>query len=145
MALPSSGTLSLNDIRVELGLAQSNVSLRSMSSTAGKSTPDAVSEFYGYSASPNYRTFSIMNNRSTSGEVCSLFGEDDLILYFFESGGDGSPACPSSGVYVYEDSALTTPFNGENSYWKSNQCGAGYYIVSVGDQPNFIEGITPCG
>lgn len=144
MALPSSGTLSLNDIRVELGLAQSNVSLRSMSSTAGKSTPDAVSEFYGYSASPNYRTFSIMNNKSTSGEVCSLFGEDDLTLYFFESGGDGSPACPSTGVYVYEDSALTVPFDGSNSYWKSNQCNAGYYIVTVGDQPNFIEGITPC-
>ena len=145
MALPSSGQLSLNDIRMELGLSQSNVSLRSMSSTAGFSTPDAVSEFYGYSATPNYRTFSIINSATTSGEVCSLFGEDDLTLYFFESGGDGSPACPSAGVYVYEDSSLTVPFNGKDSYWKSNQCGSGYYIVSVGDQPNFIEGITSCG
>ncbi len=51
MALPSSGQLSLNDIRAELSAASTNVSLRSMSSTAGKSTPDAVSEFYGYTHS----------------------------------------------------------------------------------------------
>jgi hypothetical protein len=42
MALPSSGQLSLNDIRVELGLAQSNVSLGSMSNSVGFTDPDAV-------------------------------------------------------------------------------------------------------
>jgi hypothetical protein len=50
MALPSSGQLSFSAIAGELGVSLSNVSLRSMSSTAGKSTPDAVSEFYGYGA-----------------------------------------------------------------------------------------------
>jgi hypothetical protein len=54
MALPGSGELSLGDIAGELGVGLSNVSLRSMSSTAGKSTPDAVSEFYGYSAAVTY-------------------------------------------------------------------------------------------
>ena len=49
MALPSSGQLSMSDIANEQGISLSNVSLRSMSSTAGFSTPDAVSEFYGYS------------------------------------------------------------------------------------------------
>jgi hypothetical protein len=49
MALPGSGVLSFSAIAGELGIGLSNVSLRSMSSTAGKSTPDAVSEFYGYS------------------------------------------------------------------------------------------------
>lgn len=50
MALPSSGNpLSFNQIRTELGLSQSNSSLRGMSSDAGKSVPDAVSEFYGFS------------------------------------------------------------------------------------------------
>lgn len=53
MALPSSGQLSLNDIRVELGAASTNVSLRALSNTAGFSVPDAVSEFYGYSAYSN--------------------------------------------------------------------------------------------
>lgn len=51
MALPSSGQLSLKDIGVELGITAGNqASLRSMSSTAGFSTPDSVSEFYNYSA-----------------------------------------------------------------------------------------------
>lgn len=49
MALPGSGALSFSAIAGELGVSLSNVSLRSMSSTAGKSTPDSVSEFYGYS------------------------------------------------------------------------------------------------
>lgn len=48
MALPSSGQLSLGDIAGELGVSLSSVSLRSMSSTAGFSTPDAVTDFYGY-------------------------------------------------------------------------------------------------
>jgi hypothetical protein len=144
MALPSSGQLSLNDIRVELGLAQSNVSLHSMSVTAGFSTPDAVSEFWGYPPTPNYRTFAIVNTATSSGEVCSILEEDNLTLYFYEDGGDGSPACPSTGVYVYEDSELSIPFDGKNSYWFSNQCSAGYYIVDNGDLTNFIEGITPC-
>ena len=49
MALPGSGQISLGDIAGELGVSLSNVSLRSMSSTAGFSTPDSVSDFYGYS------------------------------------------------------------------------------------------------
>ena len=48
MALPTSGPLSFTDIAGELSFS-SPYSLRSMSSTAGFSTPDAVSEFYGYS------------------------------------------------------------------------------------------------
>jgi hypothetical protein len=48
MALPPSGQISINQIRTELGTA--NGSLRSLSSLAGFSTPDAMSEFYGYSA-----------------------------------------------------------------------------------------------
>lgn len=53
MALPSSGQLSFSAIAGELG-AGSPYSLRSMSNTAGKSTPDSVSEFYGYSAAITY-------------------------------------------------------------------------------------------
>lgn len=49
MPLPSSGAISISQIRTELGT--SSGSLRNLSSLAGKSTPDAMSEFYGYSAS----------------------------------------------------------------------------------------------
>jgi hypothetical protein len=51
MPLPSSGAISISQIRTELGT--SSGSLRTLSSIAGKSTPDAMSEFYGYSASIN--------------------------------------------------------------------------------------------
>lgn len=55
MALPSSGPLSIGQIRTELG--SSSGSLRTLSAAAGKSTPDAISEFYGYSACPAYGTY----------------------------------------------------------------------------------------
>lgn len=48
MALPSSGQISIGQIRTEL--STSNGSLRALSALAGKSTPDAMSEFYGYAA-----------------------------------------------------------------------------------------------
>lgn len=47
MALQSSGPISINDIRRELGT--SNGSLRALSSQASKLPPDSMSEFYGYS------------------------------------------------------------------------------------------------
>jgi hypothetical protein len=53
MALPSSGPLSISAIRneeVNVGGMTSTYSLRQLSSQAGKSTPDSISEFYGYSA-----------------------------------------------------------------------------------------------
>jgi hypothetical protein len=137
MALPSSGQLSINDIRVELGQSQANSSLRSLSSIAGFSTPDAISEFYGYGA---YNTFAIINNGySSDGEACGDFGEDNLTLYFAGSG--GTPACPSTGVTVYVDQALSNPFNGNNLFYKSQQCGGGwYYILDTG----LIEGNGTC-
>lgn len=48
MPLPSSGQISISQIRTELGT--SNGSLRALSNLAGFSTPDAMSEFYNYSA-----------------------------------------------------------------------------------------------
>jgi hypothetical protein len=59
MALPSSGPLSIDDIRTELG--SSSGSLRTLSAAAGKSTPDAISEFYSYSSftpSDNFKVIS---------------------------------------------------------------------------------------
>jgi hypothetical protein len=48
MALQSSGAISISQIQAELG---GSYSLRALSAAAGFSTPDAMSEFYGYSAS----------------------------------------------------------------------------------------------
>lgn len=57
MALQSSGAISINDIRNELGT--SDGSLRALSATAGKGTPDGMNEFYGYSHAPAYVTMSM--------------------------------------------------------------------------------------
>lgn len=63
MALQSSGSISINQIRAELG--SGSYSLRTLSAAAGKSTPDAMSEFYGYSAtSPD--TLLVLSNSSSS-------------------------------------------------------------------------------
>jgi hypothetical protein len=141
MALPSSGPLSINDIRVELGQSQANSSLRTLSNLAGFSTPDAISEFYGYSPALNYRTLAIIDiGYGDPSEACSDRNEDNLTLYFFESGGDGSPACPTTGVTVYTNTALSTVFNGQSSWYKSAQCNATYLILSNG----LIEGVEPC-
>ena len=54
MAINYSGTLSMGNatagqsIRLEEGGPTTDISLRSLSSVAGKATPDAMSEFYGY-------------------------------------------------------------------------------------------------
>lgn len=80
MPLQSSGQITMQDIANEQGVTLSNVSLRSMSNTAGFAVPDAISEFYGYSSYSNdyfYRndgvndyvsgTWSILTNLSTGG------------------------------------------------------------------------------
>ena len=141
--LPCTGPLSINDIRTELQQSQGNNSLRTLSSLAGFSTPDAISEFYCYSYY-NYRSFSIVNIRYGSyTEACESREEDNLTLYFYEAGGDGSPACPNISVTVYTDINLTAPFDGGGYWFKSNSCGASYNILG---SPNrgFIEGISYC-
>lgn len=51
MALQNSGAISLSEIKTELG--SSSNSLRTLSSAAGFSTPDSMSEFYGYASYTN--------------------------------------------------------------------------------------------
>lgn len=79
MALPSSGQLSLNDIRAELSAASTNVSLRSMSSTAGKSTPDAVSEFYGYSGISTGLSSALYTQNLSTSTAWDIFQGDNEI------------------------------------------------------------------
>ena len=78
MALQSSGQISLNNIATELALTPP-FSLRSMSSTAGKSTPDSVSEFYGYSAAITYT----YHNNYAAGDPC---GDNFWDIYLGSNG-----------------------------------------------------------
>jgi len=61
MALQSSGRISFGDIRTELGT--SSGSMRELSSLANFSTPDAISEFYGYP--PNNTTTTTSTTTTT--------------------------------------------------------------------------------
>lgn len=48
MAISSSGSVSFSQLTQELDIAQSNVNMRTMSTLLNKTTPDSISEFYGY-------------------------------------------------------------------------------------------------
>ena len=84
MALQSSGAISVGQIRTELGSASG--SIRTLSAAAGKSTPDAMSEFYSYSASGAYQygspfmlfDFSVTASYSNSGsQITDLSGNSN--------------------------------------------------------------------
>jgi len=99
MAVPSSGELRLYaDIGVELGVPQSDVSLGSMSDSAGFAEPDAMSDFYGYvdAVAPSVTTNAISNVGQTSlranGNVTS----------------DGGGTITERGFYVGTNSASPT-------------------------------------
>jgi hypothetical protein len=66
MPLQSTGTIKISEIHN--ALSSGSYSLRTLSAAAGKSTPDAMSEFYGYSAVPvPYMKFESWNTSSYSG------------------------------------------------------------------------------
>lgn len=72
MALPGPGNpLSISQIRTELG--SSSGSLRALSALAGFSTPDAISEFYGYSPPASCYNAALGFNRTNYTTACSNY------------------------------------------------------------------------
>ena len=90
MALPSSGPLSINDIRNALG--STSGSLRTLSALAGFTSPDSISEFYGYSsaviflASGDYRSFpspqSIVKSTNIGTSWSTLSGSPGIAIWY---------------------------------------------------------------
>ena len=84
MALPSSGRLSVGDIRYEmrrnwaLRNNYDNYSLRTLSSLAGFGTPDRVTDFYGYT------------------------GPQDINISAYEPGGEYWSPCPGYGGWAVD-------------------------------------------
>lgn len=98
MAVPSSGELRLYaDIGVELGVPQSDVSLGSMSNSAGFAEPDAMSDFYGYvdALPPSVATNAISNVSTTTfranGNVTSDGGATITERGFYVGTSSSSP------------------------------------------------------
>jgi hypothetical protein len=127
MALQSSGQISIGDIRTEIG--SSSGSLRTLSAAAGKSTPDAISEFYGYS-NVTLTSFSSSLVSNFSG-VCSA----SVTATYYH---DGPFTYPDVGDTVYSNSS------------GSSYLGSGYYKLGSGDFMNVgssgsVTSVDPCG
>ena len=142
MALTGSGEIRFSSIATELGVALSNVSLRSMSAAAGKSSPDGMTEFYGYSAvtpiSASYSyavgscggdSFTIYVNSSivvgptsvaTSGNI--MVTDNDVIEVYVTSGTKGA-ACAGS-------SAILNIFQNDEFYDGTSATAAGFSATS---------------
>ena len=113
MALQSSGAISISQIRTELG--SSSYSLRTLSAAAGFSTPDAMSEFYGYaSESMTGVTSNAMDAYYFSLDwYCGC--NENLTVYQTSAGrwlrGNSIGSTPLSGVYNL-DAAIYSFSNG---------------------------------
>ena len=129
MVLPSSGEISIGDIRTEIG--SSSGSLRTLSSAAGKSTPDAISEFYSYSH-VTLTSFSASINSTFSG-VCN----ESITATYYHDNQNGF-AYPNFGDTVYSNSS------------GSSYLSSGYYKLGSGDFMNVgsngsVISVDPCG
>ena len=134
MALPSSGQISISQIRNELNpVYGSSYSLRQLSSWAGKSTPDAMSEFWGYSPAVtvsintvlptyvgcyNYYGFTAFTNTAVNTDVTVT------IYWYGDLGGQFN-----STVTIYNG---TTCGDNYNAYSGGRiYCGGEYYNYSA--------------
>ena len=146
MALPSSGQLSLDDIKTELGAASTNVSLGSMSDTAGFSEPDAISDFYGYSATTSYEGLLSSQATDNSTEACEGLEVSDTVYK------DGSSSTPDYGDQLYEDSSLSTdlsPAAGFGKWYKYEDVDGGnvpyaVYLLEGSNGECVIESFSAC-
>ena len=115
MALQTSGAISIDNIRTELGQAQANSSLRALSALANFSSPDAMSDFYGYSnVTATAYTFYVGDGGVGYSDWTQACGEayDPVTLY-------SSSTSLAVGVILYKGSDLQNIQNGEGLWWKS--------------------------
>lgn len=141
MALPSSGTISIDDIRTEL--SNTSGSLRTLSAAAGKSTPDAISEFYGYTSFSATNHINVQtwagNNNYLTGANTMAFAPDIIWTKSYSSG--------SFRNWNFYDRVSGTGklFNSDNSSWKYDTYNPTYYGIRSFNSNGFNRGITGDG
>lgn len=110
MTLPSTGTaFGLGDLADEFGIAQTNVSLRGRSDAAGFATPDALSEFAGFTH--NSYSFSVGGPEINPLDAC-IVTPRDVTIY-------GSNSTFDSNTRFWEDAGFVTPFEGLDAWWSN--------------------------
>jgi len=118
MALPSSGSLSISAIKTELG--SSSNSLRTLSGLAGFSTPDAISEFYGYSSLTAITLSEIGFNDTEQG--CTEGSNSETASYYSTT----DPVAVNS--YIYDNNRDI--FNGNNQWF---YYPSGTKLIQIGE------------
>jgi hypothetical protein len=126
MALQSSGAISINDVKTELGSA--STSLRTLSSLAGKSAPDAMSEFYGYSAVTWFETPVSVPSYEDAAESCNGQFEETRTLYYIIF---------SEKLYTEPDGEV---FNGQNLWYYFPNFAGSFIVNEVGQVGEFYDG-----
>jgi len=101
MTLQSSGAIKISEIKTELGSSLN--SFRSLSALAGKSTPDSMSEFYGFNNTTTSYTYSIIayNGFTTvQGSYTSPSGGVSTFSFYNDSstGGIVGTVCARDGA-----------------------------------------------
>ena len=135
MSLPTSGPLSLNDIRVELGASSNNVSLGAMSDTAGFLAPDKVSDFYGY---PPLTSFFITTQGYKNFDFCGINTP-------VEKWHNGSGTVPTVGDTIYSNSTGTTVYTWTRRHGISNNSsGAAFAGMQMGLTNGVISNMYLC-
>jgi hypothetical protein len=159
MPLPSAGnSISISQIRNELIANGSSYSLRQLSAWAGKSTPDAMSEFYGYSAAvsvditaympsymgcANYYTFAATSSVAVNTNVnVGMTWYGDLGGYFTTSVTIASGTTCGSTVAYSGSSVNCIGEVRQNEFWTTFPLSngnqnyvSGYYINDSGFSP----------
>jgi hypothetical protein len=143
MALPPSGQISISMIKAELG--SSSNSLRTLSSLAGFSPPDAMSEFYGYSSGSTieyeyYADGSMYQYSNVNYNGGGDFNESSRV----KSQTALSPAAQTISVEAYDQSgmgvSITYYINGvyQTQYYSSSYISTGGISTSSGNAYRFI-------
>ena len=120
MALQSSGAISISQIKTELGSGSN--SLRTLSSLAGKSAPDAMSEFYGFS---NATEFSISNIGWSDAESACVEGKTTEVQSVYSAS-----TSLALNVELFTSSSLSENYDGSEKWFYSSS--QSYQINSEG-------------
>jgi hypothetical protein len=127
MALQSSGQISINDIRTELGTTSGD--LRVLSSTAGFSTPDQFNDFYGYSAVTWFSTEISETGFEDPGQACAEGPDFGTVRVFYTQAG-------FNDLRTSEDGET---FNGNNLWYYARDFVGSYIIDSRGGVGEFAD------
>jgi hypothetical protein len=139
MALPTSGPLSINAIRVELGASSTNQSLGAFSDTAGFAAPDAISDFYGFSSLKSaYRYNGTVGKPAFECDISRA-----ITTQFWHNGSNLLPANGDTCYLSTNTSGFKLP-NGNYSIFPTSYTGTPMSVITISGGSGVISQATLC-